>query len=443
MMTTSPVSAPRAWARQPLVQDAALASGLLAVCLPLNNPVAVVRTVAAGPLGGAWGGAITAWGWWTATAFTLAGVALRRRWPLPMLGVCSLAVAVHLALLSVVPTVVDLSAVVLLATVAARCPRRVSAVALGGMLVLMAGWCFDGARLGRPVNGLPTFNVEVVHHLDQPGASGADEIVDQAKGSSTWSAVALLGSVLLAAWAIGSANGSRRDYLHQLHARAADLERERDQQAALAVAAERGRISREMHDVVAHGLSLIVIQAQGADAALDNRPADTRSALRAIVRTGRDSLADMRRVLAALGEVEDAWHPQPGLAQLPGLLEQVRTAGTAVRLRVAGTPAALPSAVDLSAYRIVQEALTNVMKHAGAGASADVVVEYSDTEIAVEVGDDGRIPNGHAGPGVGGGNGLRGMDRRVQLLGGRLSAEPEAGGGFRVRATLPIEGRQA
>jgi signal transduction histidine kinase len=198
-----------------------------------------------------------------------------------------------------------------------------------------------------------------------------------------------------------------------------------------------------MHDVVAHGLSLIVIQAQGADAALDNRPADTRSALRAIVRTGRDSLADMRRVLAALGEVEDAWHPQPGLAQLPGLLEQVRTAGTEVRLRVAGTPAALPSAVDLSAYRIVQEALTNVMKHAGTGASADVVLEYSDAEIAVEVGDDGRIPNGHAGPGVGGGNGLRGMDRRVQLLGGRLSAEPEAGGGFRVRATLPIEGRQA
>jgi signal transduction histidine kinase len=114
---------------------------------------------------------------------------------------------------------------------------------------------------------------------------------------------------------------NRRAYLEQLHARAADLVRERDQRAALAVAAERGRISREMHDVVAHGLSLIVIQAQGADAALDHRPADTRGALGAIVRTGRDSLADMRRVLDVLGEVEDSWHPQPGLDALPGLLD--------------------------------------------------------------------------------------------------------------------------
>jgi signal transduction histidine kinase len=454
MMTTSPVTAARTWTRQPLFQDTALAAGLLAVCLPLNNPVAVVRTVAAGPHVVGWGGAVVAWGWWTATVFALAGVALRRRWPLPMLGVCTLATAVHLALLSVVPTVVDFAAVVLLATVAARSSRRVSSAALTGMLVLVAGWCLDGARLGRPVNGLPTFSVEVVHHVDRPGGNGAnqgDEVVDQAKGSNTWSAVALFGSVLVAAWAIGSANRNRRDYLLQLHARAVDLERERDQQAALAVAAERGRISREMHDVVAHGLSLIVIQAQGADAALDNRPADTRSALRAIVTTGRDSLADMRRVLAALGEVEDAWHPQPGLAQLPGLLDQVRRAGTAVRLRVDGTPAALPSAVDLSAYRIVQEALTNVMKHAGAGATADIEVAYTYTEIAIKVCDDGRMSterighedredrDGHA---VVGGNGLRGMERRVQLLGGRLSAGPGHGGGFRVRATLPIQGRQ-
>lgn len=439
MMTMPPVFAPRAWARQPLFQDTALAAGLLAVCLPLNNPVAVVRAVAADRLvGSGWNGAVIAWVWWTATACALAGVALRRRWPLPMLGVCTLAAAVHLVLLSVVPTVVDLAAVVLLATVAVRYPRRVSLAALAGMLILVAGWCLDGARLGRPVNGLPTFNVEVVHHLGSPGGGGNDAIVDQAKGSNTWSALALLGSVLLTAWAIGSSTRSRREYLGQLQARAVDLERERDQQAALAVAAERGRISREMHDVVAHGLSLIVIQAQGAEAALDNRPADTRSALRAIVTTGRDSLADMRRVLAALGEVEDAWHPQPGLAQLPGLLDQVRRAGTTVRMRVDGTPTALPSAVDLSAYRIVQEALTNVMKHAGAGASADIVVCYSDTEIGVNVRDDGRAANA-----PGGGNGLRGMDRRVRLLGGELSAGPEPGGGFLVRARLPIEGRRA
>ena len=470
-MTTPPVIASRTWTRtwtgtwthEPLLQDTALAAGLLAVCLPLNNPVAVLRTVAAGPHVFWWSGTVLAWAWWTATAFALAGVALRRRWPLPMLGVCTVATAVHLALLSMVPTVVDFAAVVLLATVAARSPRRVSAAALTAMLVLIAGWCLHNARLGRPVNGVPTFSVQVVHHAGRPagtgtgntsgtastgGTSGADQVVDQAKGSNSWSAVALFGSVLIAAWAIGSANRSRREYLHQLHARAVDLERERDQQAALAVAAERGRISREMHDVVAHGLSLIVIQAQGADAALDNRPADTRNALRAIVTTGRDSLADMRRVLAALGEVEDAWHPQPGLAQLPGLLDQVRETGTVVRMRVEGTPAALPSAVDLSAYRIVQEALTNVMKHAGTGARADIVVRYSSTEIAVEVCDDGRTSAGWDGRHGrddrvdGGGNGLPGMQRRVHLLGGWLSAGPGDGGGFRVRATLPIQERQ-
>jgi signal transduction histidine kinase len=459
VMTTPPVIVARTWTHQPLFQDTALAAGLLAVCLPLNNPVAVLRTVAAGPHVLRWGGTVLAWGWWTATAFALAGVALRRRWPLPMLGVCTVATAVHLALLSMVPTVVDCAAVILLATVAARSSRRVSAAVLTGMLVLIAGWCLHSARLGRPVNGLPAFSVQVVHRVGHPagtgtgtgstGSTGAgDQVVDQAKGSNSWSAVALLGSVLVAAWAIGSANRSRRDYLHQLHARAVDLERERDQQAALAVAAERGRISREMHDVVAHGLSLIVIQAQGADAALDNRPADTRNALRAIVTTGRDSLADMRRVLGALGEVQDAWHPQPGLAHLPGLVDQVRETGTVVRLRVAGTPAALPSAVDLSAYRIVQEALTNVMKHAGAGAEADIVVRYSSTEIAVEVCDDGRMPTGWDGRhgrddrADGGGNGLRGMQRRVHLLGGRLSAGPGDGGGFRVCATLPIQERQ-
>jgi signal transduction histidine kinase len=434
-MTMQPVLALRAWAGQAVLQDAALAAGLLAVCLPVNNPVAMVRAVAAVPPAGAWGGADVTWGWWTATAFALVGVALRRRWPLPMLGVCAVATAVHLAL--VVPTVVDLAVVVLLATVAARCPRPVSWAALAGLLLLVVGWCLSHARQGRPVNGLPTFSFEITHGIGPPDAHGG--IGSQVESSNTWSAVALLGSVLLAAWAVGSGTRSRREYLNQLHARAADLERERDQQAALAVAAERGRISREMHDVVAHGLSLIVIQAQGADAALDTRPADTRGALRTIVKTGRDSLADMRRVLAALGEVEDAWHPQPGLAQLPGLLDRVRQAGTTVRLRVDGTPTALPSAVDLSAYRIVQESLTNVMKHTSAGVSTDVVICYSDAEVGIEISDDGQSPKGDDG----GGNGLRGMARRVNLLGGRLSAGPRPDGGFAVRAQLPIERREA
>lgn len=447
MMTMPPLPVPRAWARQPVVRDAASAAGLLAVCLPVNNPAAMLRTITSGPLGAESVGAVV-WGWWAATACALAGVALRRIRPLPMLGVCVLATAVHLALLSAVPTVVDLSSVILLGTVAARCPRRLSLAALTGMLALVTLWCLGGARVGAPVKGLPTFSVEVVHHVAPPAANtGGSQgpavdaipdtgVIDRAESTSAWSGVALLGSVLLAVWAIGSGARSRREYLHQLHARARDLEREQDQRAALAVAAERGRISRELHDVVAHGLALIVIQAQGADAALDHRPADTRTALRTIVTTGRDSLADMRRALAALGEVEDAWHPQPGLAQLPALLDRVRQTGTPVRLRMKGTPAPLPSAVDLSAYRVVQEALTNVMKHAGPEARADVVLCYSDAEIVVEVCDDG-VPAKRSS----GGNGLRGMEHRVSLLGGELSAEPQSGGGFLVRAQLPIEGR--
>ncbi|MFD0633681.1 sensor histidine kinase [Catenulispora yoronensis] len=440
------LAAARAWARRPLFQDAALAVGLLVVCVPVNNPVAMLRTISAldaGPLSRA----AVAWAWWIATAFALAGVALRRTWPLPMLGVCTLAVAAHLALLSAVPTTVDLSSVVLLATVATHCARRISVGALAAMSALVMLWCLAGARVGSQVRGLPTFSVEVVHHVGPPPAAGngsvpangpVGDVVDRTESTSPWSGVALLGSVLLAAWAIGSGARSRRKYLHELHARAQDLERERDQRAALAVAAERGRISRELHDVVAHGLALIVIQAQGAEAALDHRPDNTRAALRTIVTTGRDSLADMRRSLAALGRVEDAWHPQPGLAQLPALLDRVRETGTPVRLRIEGTPAALPSAVDLSAYRVVQEALTNVMKHAGTGASADIVVCYSENEVALEVCDDGVAAQQPIRLRTTTGNGLRGMDGRVKLLGGELTARPRPDGGFLVRARLPV-----
>ena len=272
-----------------------------------------------------------------------------------------------------------------------------------------------------------------------------------------WGGLPLLGSVLVAAWAVGSGSRTRRAYLDELHARARDLERDRDQRAALAVAAERGRISRELHDVVAHGPSVMVIQAQGGAAALAHRPAATQAALAAIVATGRDSLADMRRVLAAVGEPDARWHPAPGLAALPALLAQVRRTGTPVRLRIDGTPVALPSPVDLSAYRIVQEALTNTMKHARSGATAEVVLGYRYTEISIEVVDDGQPPtvagtddpaaagppsNGPSGDGQRG-NGLRGMHERVRLLGGRLAAGPEPGGGFAVGAAIPVGSRGA
>jgi signal transduction histidine kinase len=429
IMTDRAALALRTWVHSPVLQDAALASALFVVCFFLNDPFMLVHVMADRPLRGAWSGPGVVWLWWVATALTMVGVTLRRRWPMLMFILCALTVAARLTA-GVPPTVVDLAVPVLLYTVAARYSRIVSLSVLGGLLLLVTAWFLGAALTGQT---LPVMSFRTQICTD--GVVGMD---CQGSGSSPWIGLPTLGSGLIAAWAVGSGSRNRRAYLEQLHARAQDLERERDQQAALAAATERGRISRDVHDVVAHGLSLIVVQAQGAEAALDNHPADTRMALRTIILTGRESLADMRRVLAAFGEVEDRWHPQPGLAQLPSLLNGVRGAGTPVHLRVEGTPHALPSTLDLSAYRIVQEALTNVMKHAGTGASADIVVSYGDTEVEIEVSDDGQgmVADG-------GGNGLRGMHRRVKLLGGQLHAEPGVHGGFVVRASLPIEGQDA
>ncbi|MEN3539842.1 sensor histidine kinase [Microbispora sp. ZYX-F-249] len=417
-MTKHSVAVLRGWVRRAAVQDTALGAGLLAACVTVNHPQAAV---AAAP--GAHGMA-GLWVWWGMTALIVTGVALRRSRPLPMLALCTAAAGVHLAA-NVPPMIADLGVLIVLYTVAARTTRTVSAAVLAALLLLVTAW-----SLYQGLAGLPT-PVFQVRHAQPRGPEQAT----RENGPVAWSGVFVLGSGLVAAWAIGSSARSRRAYLEQLRERARDLERERDQQAALAVAAERGRISREMHDVVAHGLSLIVIQAQGAAAALEHRPADTRAALETIVTTGRASLADMRRALGALGEVDDAWHPQPGLVQLPALLTRVRRAGTPVRLRVSGVPATLPAPVDLTAYRIVQEALTNTMKHAGAGASADVVLTYGDTTVNIEVTDDGQGPPHDPRHG----NGLRGMHERVKLLGGTLRTGPVARGGFTVRASLPVD----
>ncbi len=379
--------------------------------------------------------------WWAATALAVAAVALRRRWPVPMFAVAVLSAAIHVGQ-NVPLTLIDLSVPILLFTVATCHERVVSLAALAALLLLILGWSGYATRdepstskvMNRP-------NPAIIGPLGEPVPRPPEPeqpfVVFENLRSDIWGGLPMLATGLIASWAVGAGARNRRAYLDQLHARARELERERDQQAALAVVAERGRISRELHDVVAHGLSVMVIQAQGGAAALDHRPDDTRSALAAIVTTGRDSLADMRRVLAAVGEVDDAWHPQPGLGQLPALLAQVRTAGTPVHLQVEGEVVALPSTVDLSAYRIVQEALTNTMKHAGPGAAATVVLTHRETEILIEISDDGR----GTGAGTGGGNGLRGMHERVRLLGGRLTAGPGPQGGFVVWAALPIQGR--
>jgi signal transduction histidine kinase len=401
--------------RRPMVQDAALATVLLLVCVLATgdepNPDEL---------------------WVVATGLAVIGVALRRRWPLPMLGLCCAAAVLHLAG-SQPLTIIDLSVPVLLYTVAVRHGWALSLMVLSGLLGLALGSSLVASTEVRPAPDRRPLPGQEFEPRPYPAEAPKERWV------IAWNDLPGLGLTLIAAWAIGSGTRSRRAHLDELRARAAGLEREQGQRAVLAVAAERGRISRELHDVVAHGLSVMVIQAQGGAAALDNRPADTRAALAAIVQTGRESLADMRRVLGTVGEVDDAWHPQPGLARLPALLAQVREAGTPVGLRIDGTPVPLPSTVDLTAYRIVQEALTNTMKHAGVGASAEVVVTYAGSAVHLDVSDDGT----GAGRADGRGSGLRGMRERVRLLGGRFGAGPGATGGFRVRAALPIGARRS
>jgi signal transduction histidine kinase len=204
-------------------------------------------------------------------------------------------------------------------------------------------------------------------------------------------------------------------------------------QAEQALVAERARIARELHDIVAHHLSVVVLQAAGAQASAKPAP----QALAKIERSGREALTEMRRLLGVLREPAEgaALAPQPGMAELAALAEGVRAAGLPVRLAIDGGTAALPAAVDVSAYRIVQEALTNVLKHAGP-ASADVTVGCVDGAVVIEVTDDG-VGGAAADPSAGG-HGLVGMRERAAMFGGELLAGPQPGGGFAVRARLPL-----
>jgi signal transduction histidine kinase len=213
------------------------------------------------------------------------------------------------------------------------------------------------------------------------------------------------------------------------------VRRERATAQRIAVAEERARIARELHDVVAHGVSVIAVQADAAEAALEQDPARAGVPLRTIRGSAHEALGEMRRMLGVLrSEDEGSEHgPQPGLAQLPALLEHARAAGVPVELRVEGEPRPLSASLDLTAYRILQEALTNVRRHAP-GAPTTVSVTWSATALELAIRDAGPGPNGSS-PG---GHGLVGMQERVRIHGGRLHTGAPAGGGFEVIVQLPL-----
>ena len=235
---------------------------------------------------------------------------------------------------------------------------------------------------------------------------------------------------VLLAWAFGTVTRTRRAYLAGLEDRAERLQREREALAQVAVAQERERIARELHDIIAHSVSLMIIQSDGAEAAIEQQNiAEARKAVAAIGRTGRDALTDVRLLLGMLRSDRGTAEPQPGLDQLEDLIGSVPLK---VRLDVEGQPRELPQGLALAVFRIVQEALTNTVKHAGPEASADVRLSYSSSAMEIEVSDDGCGPVTRQ-PG----HGLIGMRERVALFGGTLTAGPSTAGGFRVLARLP------
>ena len=297
----------------------------------------------------------------------------------------------------------QLPLLIALATVAAHCPRRTTvAVGLVGFLVALTTLAFS--------------------HDSGPGDYYATYLT------------AFLALVL------GDRHRLRVEHLAAVEARAGEVDRRVAAEAHQAASRERSRIAREMHDVVAHHVSMAVVQAEAGAASASGAPGSV-DRFDAIAATGREALTELRRVLGVLRDDEERpTEPQPGLDRVPTLVAEVRDAGLAVDLRVEGEPRALPAGIDLSAYRIVQEALTNVTRHAR-GAAATVTVRYRPTALAVEVRDDGAPAVGaRTGSGwPGSGQGLVGIRERVAMCGGTMAAGPRPGGGFGVAVELPLQ----
>jgi signal transduction histidine kinase len=345
---------------------------------------------------------------WILQLLLVLPLTFRRRAPLAAFGVIAAAAFVQWLTSDIMPA--DIAVLFALYTVAAHCRRRhillAYAVAEVGVLMALLRWT-------------PT---------PEHGSLLARWLKNFIMLSGTTSAAAVLGLNVR----------NRRAQLAALRERARELERQRDQQSALAVAQERSRIAREMHDIVTHSLSVMVALADGAVYANRHAPERATAAMRQSAETGRQALTDMRRFLGVLraGEPDALRHPQPGIGQLPALVEQVRATGLPTELSVSGDHSAVSAGAQLTVYRLVQESLTNTLKHTVPGARARVRVECRATSVSLEVWDNGRAlptPVDHVG------QGLAGMRERVAAYGNELSAGPLPGGGWRVAAILDLE----
>jgi signal transduction histidine kinase len=318
---------------------------------------------------------------------------------------------------------------------------------LGTLTVISTAWCFEivaGVPIQEPLAPfvamvIVTYTLAAYAPLDRLFAglavlavTDAVGVTSQHQGLDNFAFGAVwVGAAVLVGWLVRL----RVEETKRLQQHAEQLEREREGQARLAVEAERSRIARELHDVIAHSLGVMVVQAGAAEEVLRHDPERAAEPVRAIQETGRRALAEMGLLLGVLRDAgeEVGLTPQPGLGELEALIAETRATGLPVELTVDALDVPLPAGVELSVYRIVQEALTNTRKHGGV-ARALVSVGRHDDQLVIEVVDDG---DGTAN-GVGGGLGLVGMRERVSVFGGSLEAEPQPSGGFRVRATLPL-----
>ncbi|MEV0717009.1 sensor histidine kinase [Asanoa sp. NPDC050611] len=439
-----------------LLTDAGLAAALLAVTVAPG----FVSGLLAGQKVGDPTSFADRWGipaeqlWWLFAGLALAGVVIRRQHAAVAIVLTGVGTLGHLLLQTKFQLLV-LALPLVMYTVATVSRRRRLVVGTLAVTMVLTYLAMLGSRLDlvhdeKAAAAKKQAQQSVVDAADRAKAAHIEATPAKTTKSAfpelpvdalvdAGQAVLELWLLLVAAYAVGDSMRSRRAHLAAVEQRTAELAQQERQRAALAVAAERTRITRELHDVVAHGMSVMVVQAQGAAAALDRHPERTATALQHVIQVGRSSLSEMRRLLAAgrADATEDATlAPLPGIGAIPELVDQLRSAGMRIDLRIDGVPDVVPAAVDLSAYRIVQEALTNTLKHAGADAGAWVRLEFDPEFVQLEVTDDGQ---GLAEGADGCGNGLRGIAERVAVLGGALETGQVRERGYRLAATLPLE----